>query len=417
MKKRKSDLWRFWRKLGPGLITGSSDDDPSGIATYSQAGAKFGLSTLWTALITFPLMYAVQEMCARIGVVTKQGLAGIVKKHYPRWVIQVLVIMSAPAILLNIGADIAGMGAVANMIFPSVPATLFSILFALMNIAFMLAFNYRKFAAVMKYLCLILLVYFIVPFLYQQDIRAIIRHTLVPDIIITKDFMMILVAVLGTTISPYLFFWQTSMEVEDMPEVKSEIVLDKYILPRMQLDVKTGMFFSNLVMYFIILTTGTVLFQNNIFEIETVEQAAAALRPLAGDASYLLFAIGIIGTGFIAIPVLAGSLSYIFAELFGWKEGLNKKFQTAREFHLVIIIATLAGLIIHLTGISPVKALLYTAVLYGITAPVLIGIILHICNNKKIMHGFTNQRWSNIMGGIALLLMTISAVTLIILLL
>lgn len=413
MSKHDSKLRRFWRKLGPGLITGASDDDPSGIATYSQAGAQFGLSTLWTALLTFPLMYALQEMCARIGIVTKKGLAAVVKQHYPRWVIWVLIIASAPAMILNIGANIAGMGAAAQMLFPQIHAAWFSIGFALILIAVMIRLNYRTFAKLMKYLCLSLLVYFIVPFLTKQDIGAILKNSLWPQITFSKAFMMVLVGILGTTLSPYLFFWQTSMEVESIKEVKSPEVLEKYILPRVRLDVGSGMLFSNLVMYFILLTSGSVLFQNNIGEIETVSDAAAALRPLAGDASYLLFAIGIIGTGLIAIPVLAGSLSYMVAELTSWNEGFDKRFFEAREFYLVIIIATLAGLAIQLIGISPVKALLYTAVLYGITAPILIALLLHLCNNKSIMQGFTNSKVSNMLGGIALLLMTVAALGLI----
>lgn len=412
MSKHDSKLRRFWRKLGPGLITGASDDDPSGIATYSQAGAQFGLSTLWTALLTFPLMYALQEMCARIGIVTKKGLAAVVKQYYPPWVIWVLIIASAPAMILNIGANIAGMGAAAQMLFPQIHAAWFSIGFVLMLIVAMIRLNYRKFAKLMKYLCLSLLVYFIVPFLTQQDLSAILKNSLWPQITFSKAYMMVLVGILGTTLSPYLFFWQTSMEVEAIKEVKSPQVLEKYILPRVRLDVSSGMLFSNLVMYFILLTAGSVLYQHD-GAIETVADAASALRPLAGDASYLLFAIGIIGTGLIAIPVLAGSLSYMVAELTNWKEGFDKKFFEAREFYLVIIIATLAGLAIQLTGISPVKALLYTAVLYGITAPILIALLLHLCNNKKIMHGFTNNKTSNLLGSMALLLMSASALALI----
>ncbi|MFZ9718569.1 MAG: NRAMP family divalent metal transporter [Chitinophagaceae bacterium] len=412
MSKQRSGLYRFWRKLGPGLITGASDDDPSGIATYSQAGAQFGLATLWTALISFPLMYALQEMCARIGIVTRKGLAAVVKEHYPRWVIWTLVMVSAPAMVLNIGANIAGMGAAAHMLFPGIHAAWFSIGMVVMLIIVMIKLNYRRFARFMKYLCMSLLVYFIVPFMVKQDFSAIVKNSVWPEISFTKEYMLILVGILGTTLSPYLFFWQTSMEVEANQSVKPPIVLEKYILPRMRLDVRSGMLFSNLVMYFIILTSGSVLFTNGIHEINTVEDAAAALRPLAGEASYLLFAIGIIGTGLIAIPVLAGGLSYMVAEMSKWNEGFDKKFFEAREFYLVIIIATLSGLAIQLIGISPVKALLYTAVAYGITAPIIIALLLHLCNNKKIMQDFTNNKTANILGGLALLLMTASAIAL-----
>ncbi len=414
--KKKPFLLRFWKLLGPGLITGASDDDPSGIATYSQAGARFGLATLWTSLAAFPLMYVVQEMCARIGLVTNRGLAGVVKDHYPRGVLYGVIAFSCPAILLNISADIAGMGAVANLIFPQVPATVFSIFFVALLSYLMVVLPYRRLAAIMKYLCIVLLVYLVVPFLSHQHLGNVLWHTFVPQIEFSREFLLVLVGILGTTISPYLFFWQTSMEVEEMHGPKKAIVLDKLILPRMHKDVGIGMFFSVLVMYFITLTAGTVLHESGLTEIETVEDAAKALRPLAGNFSYGLFALGVLGTGLLAVPVLAGSLSYILSETFGWKEGLNKKFHQAREFYIVIIIATILGLGINFTGIGPVKALLYTAVLYGVTAPVLIGVILHICNNRKIMQTFTNGRLTNIIGVLTLLLMGGAAVLLLILL-
>jgi NRAMP (natural resistance-associated macrophage protein)-like metal ion transporter len=411
-QKAKSKLSRFWKMLGPGLITGASDDDPSGIATYTQAGAKFGLTTLWTAVVSYPLMYVIQEMCARIGIVTGRGLAGVVKDHYPKWVLYLLIVFSCPAIVLNIAADIAGMGAVANLIAPGVPAPFFSIGFTLLLLYFMVKLSYRRLAAIMKYLCLVLLVYLLVPFLAKQDIGQILTSTFIPKFSLNREYLLVLVGVLGTTISPYLFFWQTSMETEAYPERKKHIILDKYILPHMKKDVKYGMFFSVLVMYFITLTAGTVLHNNGVHEINTVEDAAKTLQPLAGDLAYILFAVGVIGISFLAIPVLAGSLSYIIAETFGWKEGLNKKFHEAREFYFVMIISTLAGLIIQLAGINPVKALLYTAVLYGITAPVIIGIILRICNNKKIMEEYTNKPTANMVGTVALLLMGASALLL-----
>ncbi len=411
-QKAKSKLSRFWKMLGPGLITGASDDDPSGIATYSQAGAKFGLTTLWTAIVSYPLMYVIQEMCARIGIVTGRGLAGVVKDHYPKWVLYLLIIFSCPAIILNIAADIAGMGAVANLIIPGVPAPVFSIGFTVLLLYFTVKLSYHRLAAIMKYLCMILLVYLVVPFLAKQDIRQILNSTFIPKFSLNREYLLVLVGVLGTTISPYLFFWQTAMETEAFPERKKHIILDKYILPHMKKDVKYGMFFSVLVMYFITLTAGTVLHNNGVHEINTVEDAAKALQPLAGNFAYILFALGVVGISFLAIPVLAGSLSYIIAETFGWKEGLNKKFHEAREFYFVMIISTMAGLVIQLAGVDPVKALLYTAVLYGITAPVIIGIILHICNNKKIMEEYTNKRLPNLVGAVALLLIGASALLL-----
>jgi NRAMP (natural resistance-associated macrophage protein)-like metal ion transporter len=411
-KKKLPGIVKAWKKLGPGLITGSSDDDPSGIATYSQAGAAFGLSTLWTAFLTFPLMAAVQEMCARIGMVTSAGLCRTLKRNYPRPVLYLMVLVSFPAIVFNIGADIAGMGAVGNLLLPSIKPTWFSIAFTLLLLLAIIYFPYRKIAAILKYLCVVLLVYCIVPFLYKQNWLHILRETFIPDIQFNLEFISMLVAILGTTISPYLFFWQANMEVEEMRR-RGQVMVNKKIIHEMNQDVDVGMFFSNLVMFFIILTTGTVLFHGGIHKIDTVEQAAQALRPLAGNGAYLLFAAGIIGTGFLAIPVLSGSLSYIISETFGWKQGLDKKFHEARSFYLVIAASLILGLSLNYIGISPIQALIWSAILYGITAPVLIAIILHISNNKKIMQQYTNGRLSNMLGILALALMTGAAILLI----
>ena len=414
MKKKSSNkLVRFWKILGPGLITGASDDDPSGIATYSQAGAAYGLATLWTAIIAFPLMAAIQQMCARIGLVTAQGLTGTLKKHYPRPVLYLMLLFSFPAIVMNIGADIAGMGAVGNLLFPSIDAMYFSVLFTLLLLGLLVYLPYQKISSILKYLCIAMLVYFVVPFLYKQDFIEIAKATFIPTIKFDKDFVAILVGILGTTISPYLFFWQASVEVEEMKNKKKHLIVNKKIIFDMEQDVDFGMTFSGFVMYFIILTTGTVLFKGGIHQIDTVEQAAIALKPLAGNLAYLLFAIGIIGTGLIAIPVLCGSLSYIFTETFGWEQGLDKKFHEAKAFYIIIAISLIVGLSLNYIGISPIKGLIYAAVLYGLTAPVLIAIILHISNNKKIMGNFTNSKMSNILGFTAMIIMTVAAVVLI----
>ena len=412
-KSNPSKIKRFLKILGPGLITGASDDDPSGIATYSQAGAKFGLATLWTALITFPLMAAIQEMCARIGIVTSQGLTTNIRNNYPRSILYLMILFTFPAVIINIGADIAGMGAVGNLIFPSIPSYFFTIAFTGILMVLIIYLPYKKISAILKYLCIFLLLYFVVPFLAEQDWRNIARNTFIPTIKFNKEFISILVAILGTTISPYLFFWQATMEVEDIKHKKRRLMVDKKMIHKMDMDVDFGMFFSNLVMYFIILTTGTVLFKGGITEINSVEQAAKALEPLAGKLSYLLFALGIIGTGLLAIPVLTGCLSYMLSETFNWNGGLDKKYYEAKPFYWVIIISLLIGLAINYIGINPVQALLYTAILYGVTSPVLITVILHISNNKKIMGEYTNSNWSNILGAIALLLMTASAALLI----
>lgn len=403
---------RFWKKLGPGLITGASDDDPSGIATYSQAGAKYGLSTLWTALITFPLMAAIQEMCARIGYVTGKGLTGTLKDHYSKPVLYLMVLFSFPAIIINIGADIAGMGAVGNLLFPSVNAGYFSVGFTVLLLVLIIYLPYRKFASTLKYLCVVLLVYLIVPFLYKQDWLAVLKGALIPSVTFDEDFISILVGILGTTISPYLFFWQATMVAEDRKH-KRKIIVDKKIMEEIKQDVDFGMLFSNLVMFFIILTSGTVLFNGGIYRIDTVEQAAMALKPLAGDSAYLLFAIGVLGTGLLAIPVLCGALSYIVTETFGWQRGLDKKFHQAKAFYLIAAVSLLLGLMMNYIGISPIKALIWSAILYGLTAPVMIAIILHIANNKNVMGEFTNGKLSNILGFTALILMSIAAIILI----
>ena len=412
MKRKKnifSKLTSFWKQIGPGLVTGASDDDPSGIATYSQAGAAFGLSTLWTSIVAFPLMAAIQQMCARIGLVTSQGLTGTLKKHYPKPILYIMLLFSFPAIVMNIGADIAGMGAVGNLLFPSIHASFFSVFFTVLLIGLIIYLPYQKIASVLKYVCIVMLVYFIVPFLYKQDFGAILRATFIPTIKFDKDYIAIIVGILGTTISPYLFFWQASVEVEEMKNKKRHLVVNKKLIHAINKDVDFGMTVSGFVMYFIILTTGTVLYQGGVHQIDTVEQAALALKPLAGNLAYLLFAVGIIGTGLIAIPVLSGSLSYIFAETFGWEQGLDKKFHEAKGFYLIIAISLLLGLAMNYIGISPIQALIYTAILYGMTAPVLIAIILHISNNKKIMGNFVNGKVINYLGFSALIIMTTAA--------
>lgn len=417
MKKSTSKISSRFKKilnaLGPGLITGASDDDPSGIATYSQAGAAFGFATLWTTLITFPLMASVQQMCARIGLVTAAGLTRTLKKNYPKSILYLMILFSFPAITLNIGADIQGMGSVANLIVPEVPVFAFSLLFTALLIFFIIRYPYQKIAAVLKWLSIVLFLYILVPFLVKPNWSEVFKNTFIPTIHFDKAFFSILVAILGTTISPYLFFWQATMEAEDMNHSVKKVVVNKRILDNMKLDVDIGMLFSNIVMFFIILTAGSVLYKAGIHQIDSVGQAAKALEPLTGKFAYLLFAVGVMGTGFLAIPVLAGSLSYIMAETFDWEEGLDKKFHEAKGFYITIVISLLIGLSLDFLGISPMKALLYTAILYGLTAPVMIAIILHICNNKKVMGEFTNNRWINFFGSVTLVLMTASAIALI----
>ena len=409
--RRQYSWWRQFRQaLGPSLITGASDDDPSGIATYTQAGAKFGPSLLWTALATYPLMIAIQEMCARVGMVTGHGLTGIIKRYYPKPVLYAVILISFPSIILNIGADIAGMGAVANLIFPELPSWFYSVFFTILLLYSIIKWNYKRISMILKWLCVSLFAYLVIPFITDTNWEEAVRHTLLPQPESTPAYLLALVGILGTTISPYLFFWQTSMEVEEVRE--KHIIVDKRSISFMQYDIRGGMLFSNLVFYFVVLAASTVLFHAGIHEVNTVEEAAKALEPLAGKTSYLLFALGIIGTGLLAIPILAGSLSYMFAETFGWEEGLNKKWHEARGFYITMAISLLLGLLIQALGINPVKALLYTAVLYGIVSPILIGIIIHICNNPGIMGSYTNDRLQNIIGTLTLTVMSAAVILL-----
>lgn len=403
-------MGRTWKALGPGLITGASDDDPSGIATYTQAGARFGPQLLWTAVVTYPLMVAIQGMCARIGIVTGEGLMGAIKRHHPRPVMVLVLCISFPSIVLNIGADIAGMGAVGNLLFPEVPAGMFSFMFTAILLYTTIIWSYARIARVLKWLCIVLFSYILIPFLIDTDWPSVLRNTLLPSFTNDGEYFLALVGILGTTISPYLFFWQASMEVEERNEW--QLVVDKRLMRRMELDVRGGMLFTNLVFFFIILAAGTVLHQAGVHDITTVEEAARALKPLAGDMAYALFAVGVIGTGFLAIPVLGGALSYMMAEAFDWPQGLNKKFHQARGFYITLVVSLLIGLGINFIGISPIQALIWTAVLYGITAPVLIAVILRICNDREIMGAYVNDRWTNVLGIITLLVMSAAAMTL-----
>jgi NRAMP (natural resistance-associated macrophage protein)-like metal ion transporter len=397
---------RFWKALGPGLITGASDDDPSAITTFSQAGARYGIATLWIAVLAYPVLAVLQEMCARIGIVTGKGLTGVVKAHYPKWVLYSLIALSCPAFLLNIGADIAVLGDAGNLLFHDLPPLYCSIGFTVFLFLLILLLPYKKLATVMKFVCLSLLVYLIVPFFTQQKIGLIIRHSLLPSFHFDRDFLLIVTGLTGAILSPYLFFWQTSSEVEEMAATSPESkTIKKNTFLLMRKDILAGAFFAVLIMYFIILATGTILHDHNIYNIGSIKDAALALKPLAGNLSYLLFSIGIIGTGFLIIPILSSSISYILTEAFNRKSGLSKSPGEARLFYIIIAMAMCLGIAMHWLHISPVKVLLLTTIIYGITAPFLIAIILHIANNKKIMGDFCNNRVSNITGMGALFLM------------
>jgi len=409
---------QIWEKMGPGLVTGASDDDPSGIATYSQAGSLFGLNTLWTAVFTFPLMTAIQEMCGRIGLVQRQGIIAVIKQYYSKKLVYLVALITVPACILNIGANLAGMGAVANMLVPKVNSNIFSVIFGILICISMVFLPYRKIEKTLKWSAFVLLVYLIVPFLVAQDWIGIIRSAAVPQIQFNKQFLTILVAILGTTISPYLFIWEASMEKEQLLEQERKHILPVQNHENLHREIKSmqkenlfGMFFSNLIMFFIILTAGTILF-GKVGEIQTVDQAARALEPIAGQYAYLLFAIGVIGTGFLAIPVLGGACAYILADLFDFKGNINSKFREAPNFYLSLIVSILVGFLITLIGISPIDMLVGSSVIYGIVSPILILFLLFICNNAQIMGKFTNGKLANTLGITCFVLMTVCAASL-----
>lgn len=401
----------FWDKLGPGLITGASDDDPSGIATYSQAGAAYGLLMLWTAFLTYPLMYGIQEMCARIGIVSGGGLSRVIVLKYPKLLVWLMLAALFPAITFNIAADLNGMGAVSHLLFPYFPEFFYSTIFTIAIILGLVFFTYERMAAVLKWLCMSLFVYAVVPFLVNNDWSAVFSAVLVPKFEWSQKYWALLVAILGTTISPYLFFWQSSMSQEDHNHKNNNSNLNA--LKEMKLDVNVGMFLSNLIMFFIILTTASVLFPAGLTNIETLQDAAKALEPLAGKFAFTLFSLGVIGTGLLAIPVLGGCLGYIFADIFDWEQGMDKKFHEAKLFYSVIISSIILALFMNLFNMDPIQSLIITAIIYGLLAPFLIAIILHICNQSDIMQGHTNNWISNLLGIFAFILMGGSALFLV----
>jgi NRAMP (natural resistance-associated macrophage protein)-like metal ion transporter len=386
----------LFRSLGPGVITGAADDDPSGIATYSVAGAHLGTKLLWTALLTWPLMAAVQMMCARIGKVTGQGLAANFKQRFPRWLLPVVVTALLAANTINIGADLAGMADAAQML-SGANRYLLEVLFALLISWATIRLHYHQIANVLKWLVLVLFAYPITAFVVGADWGRVARDTLVPSVPRTRDEWSMLVAILGTTISPYLFFWQASEEIEEEKAAGQSTLAKRRgaTLKELELrnfDVGVGSFFSNMVMFFIILTTAITLNRHHITQIETTRQAAEALRPLAGKFAATLFTIGIVGVGFLAIPTLAGSVAYAFAETLGWRQGLDKRLQQARAFYILILLSTGLGVALDFIGINPVKALYWTAVINGLLAPFLLVAILVVASDKKLMQGQPSSR-------------------------
>lgn len=411
MKKLKKLL----KLLGPGFITGASDDDPSGIATYSQTGAQFGYTQLWATLFTLPFMTTMQEMCGRIGMVTGMGLSGVIRRHYSRKLLYFAVMILLVANTVNIGADLGAMASAAQLIL-GMPFVFWLLIMTAITLILEIFVDYKLYSRFLKYLTLSLFAYIVTVFIVKQDWGKITYSTLVPHISLTEEYLMNLVAFLGTTISPYLFFWQADEEVEE-EIAENKLMRMGYGKPKvtrkditeMRLDTFIGMFFSNIVSFFIIVTTATTLGAHGIRNIETASQAAQALKPIAGDFAFLLFAAGIIGTGFLAVPVLAGSASYAISEAFRWKAGLYRKLNQAHGFYGIITIATIIGLLVNFTPVKPFQMLYYTAILNGVTAPPLMVLILLISNNKKIMGNRTNTPLVTVLGWFITIIMTVAA--------
>lgn len=405
----------YWHNLGPGLTTGAADDDPSGIATYSQTGAQYGFSLIWLSLFSFPFMAIVQEMCARIGMVTGMGLAANIRRLFPKQVIYICSILLFVANTLNLGADIGAM-AKATQLLININFAWVVIGFSALTLGLQIFTTYNQFAKYLKLLALILVSYILTALFIDIDWTVVLKHLVIPSITFSKDQLFLICAILGTTISPYLFFWQTSQEVEEqILEGKVNISQRQEEstpaeMKDMRVDVWSGMFVSNLIMFFIIAATAATLYASGQRDITTSAQAASALRPLAGNYAYLLFTLGIIGTGVLAVPVLAGSASYALSESFGWKFGLYRKLEHAYSFYGIIIISTLIGLAINFIGWDPIKVLIYSAVANGLIAPLILALIVIISSKKAIMGKWTNKPLTTILGWMVTVAMVISGV-------
>ena len=401
----------YWDMLGPGLTTGASDDDPSGVATYSQTGAQYGFRLLWLAPFTFPLMAVVQEMCARIGLVTGRGLAGNIRVFFSRRILYICTLLLFAANAFNIGADLGAMAKGVQLLNPHLGFTPVVVGFTALSLLLQIFTPYARYARYLKWLAMVLLAYILSAILAHLNWHNVLYHAFIPSISFSKTQLLLICAILGTTISPYLFFWQTSQEVEQeildgQTTLKArQVQTSPKAIKDMRVDVWSGMLLSNVVMFFIIAACGAVLFPRGITTIQTTAQAAEALRPFAGNAAYFLFALGIIGTGMLAIPVLAGASSYALSESFHWKEGLSRKFKQAHAFYGIIIISMLVGLGINFIGLDPIKALIYAAVGNGLVAPVVLAIIVLMSSNHKIMGGWVNGRLTTIIGWVVTLLM------------
>jgi NRAMP (natural resistance-associated macrophage protein)-like metal ion transporter len=417
-KRRRKSLRRFLRVLGPGLITGASDDDPSGIGTYAVAGASLGYAPLWTALVTFPLMAAVQYVCAKIGLVSGRGLADVLRAHYPKALLYPVVLALLVTNTINAGVDLGAIGAALNLFVP-VPVALLVVPVTVLILVVQVWGSYRLIARVFTWLTLALFTYVGAAFLARPDWAAVLRGTVVPDVRLDATYLATLVGLLGTTISPYLFFWQANLEVEEEKARGRKRLWQRRSATDSELryaawDVNLGMFFSNVVMYFIILATAATLHRAGRPDVGSAADAAEALRPLAGRWAELLFALGLVGSGFLAVPVLTTASAYALCEACRWKQGLNEKLTGARGFYAVIVISTLLGMLINFVGINPMDALFWTAVLNGFLAPPLLVVIMLVSNNRHIMGKRVNGLGINVLGWATTVLMFAAAVGLVV---
>lgn len=406
----------YWETIGPGLTTGAADDDPSGIATYSQTGAQFGTQLIWLSAFSFPFMAAVQEMCARIGLVTGHGLAANIRRSYPRWTLYLITSILLIANTFNIGADFGAMAQSSQLIFPKFSFAFLVIGFGLVSVLLQIYTTYARYAKILKYLSFSLLAYIFAALMSGLDWHDVFKHLAIPSLTFGKEQILLICAILGTTISPYLFFWQTAQEVEEqnLQGKEDSTLWQQNLQPgtikKMRKDVVSGMFFSNMVMFFIIAACAGTLFTHGITNITTAADAAAALRPFAGDAAFYLFAIGVVGVGMLAIPVLAGSSAYAISESFGFKHGLYRKLKEAYAFYGVIIVSVIVGIGLNFIGLNPMKALIYSAVANGVVAPIALIFIVKISSSKQIMGDYANGKILRVLGWVTIVLMGIAGI-------
>lgn len=406
----------YIRSLGPGLITGAADDDPSGIATYSQIGAKFGVQYVWLALFTLPILISVQNMCGRIGLATRHGIIYHIKNHFPKWLLYLVILSLFIANVFNIAVDLRAMSDATKLIFPGFSTNFTIFAFAIISLVLEIALPYRKYSQYLKILTFSLFAYIITAFLSVTDWQSVFKALIIPKINLSADTLILITAVLGTTISPYLFFWQTATEIEEEnSRIKTshraiDLTFQRKEYKIMKGDIISGMLASNLIMFFIMLTTGTTLYTSGVHDIETASQASLALKPLAGDFASLIFALGIIGTGLLALPVLTGSAAYAISEVFGWKEGLNLGIHNGKAFYSIILISMIIGVLINTFDGGSFRGLIYAALVNAASVPVILYCIVRISSDNTIMGSFKNTRLQTALGYLSAIIMLVASI-------